>query len=110
SSPEHVREELRAGLEDGGEDAVASVATRAESAVTTAVREGRPAATISEYANEVGADVVATGTRGRHGENRYLIGGVAESVVRRCPVPVLTVRQLEGEGHDRSTDAGETTA
>ena len=98
SSPESVREELRAGLEDDGEDAVAQVATQAESTVTTAVREGRPAATISEFAREVDADVVATGTRGRHGENRYLIGGVAESVVRRCPVPVLTVRQLEGEG------------
>ncbi|WP_435118046.1 universal stress protein [Halolamina sp. C58] len=97
SSPESVREELRTGLEDDGEDAVAAVATRAESAVTTAVREGRPAATISDYAREVDADVVAIGTRGRHGENRYLIGSVAESVVRRCPVPVLTVRQLEGE-------------
>ncbi|MBP1986304.1 universal stress protein [Halolamina salifodinae] len=105
SSPGSVREELRAALENDGEDAVASVAARAESAVTTAVREGRPAATISDYAREVDADVVATGTRGRHGENRYLIGGVAESVVRRCPVPVLTVRQLEGE-----TDGEEATA
>ncbi|QKY20933.1 universal stress protein [Halolamina sp. CBA1230] len=109
SSPESVREELRAGLEDDGEDAVADVATRAESAVTTAVREGRPAAAISDYAREVDADVVATGTRGRHGENRYLIGGVAESVVRRCPVPVLTVRQLEGEG-EGDTDAAESAA
>ncbi|MFC6737611.1 universal stress protein, partial [Halolamina salina] len=42
SSPENVREQLRAGLEDDGENAVAEVATRAESSVTTAVREGRP--------------------------------------------------------------------
>ncbi|WP_049979293.1 universal stress protein [Halolamina rubra] len=111
SSPESVRAELREGLRDDGEDAVAAVATRAEQPVTTAVREGRPAATISDYAREVGADVVATGTRGRHGENRYLIGGVAESVVRRCPVPVLTVRQLEGEAETQTggQDA-ETTA
>jgi nucleotide-binding universal stress UspA family protein len=105
SSPESVREELRDALENDGEDAVASVAARAGSTVTTAVREGRPAATISDYAREVEADVVATGTRGRHGENRYLIGGVAESVVRRCPVPVLTVRQLEGEMDDPGDDA-----
>jgi len=109
SSPERVRDELRAGLEDDGEDAVAAVATRSESAVTTAVREGRPAAAISDYAREVGADVVAIGTRGRHGENRYLIGSVAESVVRRCPVPVLTVRQLEGEA-ERDADAAESAA
>jgi len=105
SSPESVREELRDALENDGEDAVASVVARAGSTVTTAVREGRPAATISDYAREVEADVVATGTRGRHGENRYLIGGVAESVVRRCPVPVLTVRQLEGEMDDPGDDA-----
>lgn len=105
SSPERVREELREGLRDDGEDAVADVAVRAEQPVTTAVRQGRPAATISDYAREVDADVVATGTRGRHGENRFLIGGVAERVVRRCPAPVLTVRQLEGETTD-----GEATA
>ena len=109
SSPESVREELRAGLEDDGENAVAEVATRAETSVTTAVREGHPAAAISDYAPEVDADVVATGTRGRHGENRYLIGGVAESVVRRCPVPVLTVRQLEGEA-EGDTDPAEPVA
>ena len=105
SSPESVREELRDGLRDDGEDTVADVATRAELPVTTAVREGRPASTISDYAREVDADVVATGTRGRHGENRYLIGGVAERVVRRCPVPVLTVRQLEGEADGQKATA-----
>ncbi|MFD1526781.1 universal stress protein [Halolamina salina] len=104
SSPENGREHLRAGLDTDGENVVAAVPTRAESSVTTAVREGRPAAAISDYAGEFDADVVETGTRGRHGENRYLIGGVAESVVRRCPVPVLTVRQLEN-GADGGTDA-----
>jgi len=76
---------------------VAKVAEAAEKNVTTAVREGRPPAEISQYARDVDADVVATGTRGRHGENRFFIGSVAERVVRTCPVPVLTVRQLEAE-------------
>ncbi len=98
SSPESVREELREGLEEQGQDAVADVAARATTDVKTAVREGRPANEIAAYAREVDADAVATGTRGRHGENRFLIGSVAERVVRTCPVPVLTVRQLEGEG------------
>ncbi|WP_336035420.1 universal stress protein [Halobacterium yunchengense] len=95
SAPEEVREEMRDALADRGEDAVAAVADAAGRRVETAVREGRPAAEISQYAREVDADVVATGTRGRHGENRFLIGSVAERVVRTCPVPVLTVRQLE---------------
>lgn len=97
SSPEELRDQMREALTARGENATAAVATRAEGSVTTAVREGRPANVISSYAREVDADVVAAGTRGRHGENRFLIGSVAERVVRTCPVPVLTVRQLEGE-------------
>lgn len=94
SSPEELRDELRAALESRGEVALDAVRERTDREVTTAVREGRPAAEITEYAREQDADVVATGTRGRHGENRFLIGSVAERVVRTCPVPVLTVRQL----------------
>lgn len=97
SAPGEVRDELHAALEERGEEAVSDVATAADQSVTTAVREGRPTAEISQYARDVDADIVATGTRGRHGENRFLIGSVAERVVRTCPVPVLTVRQLGDE-------------
>ncbi|WP_299330827.1 universal stress protein [Haloplanus sp.] len=99
SSPERVRDEMRDALDADARDALDDVTAAADRPVTTTVREGRPATTIHEYAAEVDADVVAMGTRGRHGENRFLIGSVAERVVRTCPVPVLTVRQL---------DAGET--
>ncbi len=97
SAPDEVREEMHDALEERGEEAVERIASSADAEVTTAVREGRPAAEISQYARDVDADVVATGTRGRHGENRFLIGSVAERVVRTCPVPVLTVRQLADE-------------
>ena len=97
SSPEELRDELRDALESQADEALEAVEEQADREVTTAVREGAPAAEISEYARETDADIVATGTRGRHGENRFLIGSVAERVVRTCPVPVLTVRQLDGE-------------
>jgi len=100
SSPAGVREEVRAALEERGEAALSAVADRADREVETAVREGRPPAEIAAYARDVDADMVATGTRGRHGENRFLVGSVAERVVRTCPVPVLSVRQLEGESGD----------
>lgn len=77
------------------EDAVASVASRTDREVRTTVREGTPAEVIRTYADEHSADLVATGTRGRHGAHRFLLGSVAEEVVRTCPVPVLTVRQLD---------------
>ena len=105
SSPERVREEMRAALDDSGEEALREVVAAADRPVTTAVREGRPATVIREYAVEHGADVVAMGTRGRHGENRFLIGSVAERVVRTCPVPVLTVRQLDESERGRGEGA-----
>lgn len=97
SSPEELRDELRSALESQAEEALDAVHDHADRELVTTVREGYPAAEIKEYAREQDADIVATGTRGRHGENRFLIGSVAERVVRTCPVPVLTVRQLDGE-------------
>ncbi|MEE6210905.1 universal stress protein [Salarchaeum sp. III] len=97
NAPVDLRAELRAALTERGETATGHVVERANTGVTTAVREGRPANEIRAYAREVDADVVATGTRGRHGENRFLVGSVAERVVRTCPVPVLTVRQMASD-------------
>lgn len=102
NAPDELKDKLRTALEERGDEALGEIVDHADRSVTTAVREGRPAQEITTYAREVDADVVATGTRGRHGENRFLVGSVAERVVRSCPVPVLTVRQLQ--------DADEATA
>lgn len=93
--PEDVHDDVRAALDARADDAIAAVEAAADRELTVAVREGRPADEITRYAEEVDADVVATGTRGRDGEHSFLLGSVAEAVVRTCPVPVLTVRQLE---------------
>ena len=108
SSPDTVREDLRDALDDRGRDALDRVSDAARDRdgdldVTIEVREGRPASEIDAYARSVDADLVAMGTRGRHGENRFLIGSVAERVVRTCPIPVLTVRQLTDESPRRTT-------
>ena len=101
SSPERLREEMETALVERGNEAVAAVRAATDREVEPAIREGQPAQTIDRYAREIGADLVAIGTRGRHGENRFLVGSVAERVVRTCPVPVLTVRQLAA---DEDTD------
>jgi nucleotide-binding universal stress UspA family protein len=106
SAPEPVRGEVRNAFDRAAREALADVERAAGHPVTTAVREGRPAAEIVAYAVEHGADAVAVGTRGRHGENRFLIGSVAERVVRTCPVPVLTVRRLAPEERDRAVETG----
>lgn len=97
SSPDGLRSDLRDALEKQGESALETIGEQSAGEVITSVREGRPVVEISAYAREHDVDVVATGTRGRHGENRLLLGSVAEGVVRTCPVPVLTVRQLEDD-------------
>ncbi len=95
ASPEGLKGDLQDALEKRAEEALDEVDELADGKVITAVREGRPVVEICEYAREHDVDAVATGTRGRHGENRLLLGSVAEGVVRTCPVPVLTVRQIE---------------
>ncbi|MFB6223346.1 MAG: universal stress protein [Haloarcula sp.] len=61
-------------------------------AVETAQREGVPTTEIINYVEQEPVDVVVMGTHGRTGLDHYLIGSVAETVVRKSPVPVLTVR------------------
>ena len=95
------RDELTAHAKD----ALTTVDAETGQPVVTTVREGEPAEVINAYAEEIDADLVTTGTRGRHGEDRFLLGSVAERVVRICPVPVLTVRQLAAFEDDEAVDA-----
>ncbi len=54
--------------------------------------EGDPATEILKVANDKAADLIVMGTHGSTGLSRLLMGSVAESVLRRAPCPVLTVR------------------
>jgi len=55
-------------------------------------------AAIGEY----GVDLVLTGTHGRTGAKRLLMGSVAEEIFRRSLVPVLTIGPAEKHGVHRS--------
>ena len=56
-----------------------------------------PALEIVEYANDIHADLIVIGTHGHTGMSRFLMGSVAEHVVRSAPCPVLVVRPSEHE-------------
>lgn len=43
-------------------------------------------------AEQDGADLIVVGSHGRRGIRRYLLGSIAEAIVRNSPVPVLVVR------------------
>jgi nucleotide-binding universal stress UspA family protein len=53
---------------------------------------GKPDAAILRALEDEGADLCVIGTHGRTGLAHFLLGSVAEKVVRRANVPVLTVR------------------
>jgi len=53
---------------------------------------GMPSRAIVEWAENNDVDGIVIGSHGRQGVTRVLLGSVAESVVRRSPVPVTVVR------------------
>ncbi|MCG1003142.1 MULTISPECIES: universal stress protein [Halobacterium] len=65
--------------------------------VEDAVRTGVPHQEILDYATQQDTDLVAMGTHGRTGVERFLLGSVTEKVVRQSEVPVLTVRAENDE-------------
>jgi nucleotide-binding universal stress UspA family protein len=56
------------------------------------LRMGRPDEEIVGLAEELGADLIATGSRGVGGMRRALMGSISDSVVRHAHCPVLVVR------------------
>jgi nucleotide-binding universal stress UspA family protein len=60
---------------------------------TVAVEFGSPVRTITDYATEVGADLVVMSTRARSGAGRFIFGSVTEKVIQAGDVPVLAVQR-----------------
>lgn len=69
------------------------------------VESTRIAEAIVETAQEVGADLVVMCTRGRSGIQRWMLGSVAESVLRHATLPILLIRAGEAAKADRSAAA-----
>lgn len=53
---------------------------------------GDPAEEILALASEVQAGLIIVGTHGRRGMSRFLLGSVAEKVMRKAQCPVLTMK------------------
>jgi nucleotide-binding universal stress UspA family protein len=94
-----VRADLQVDmLEENAQTAVERAATAASDAgvdtVAEAVEFGASIhQTILSYVEDHDVDVIVTGTHGRTGFDRYMLGSVTEKLVRTAPVPVLTVRE-----------------
>jgi len=63
----------------------------------TMMREGPIAETILAVADETQADVIAMSTHGRSGLSRWLMGSIADRVVKHSHVPVMVIRPQNGK-------------
>ena len=61
------------------------------------VASGNAAPEILNLTAAQGIDLIVMGTHGRTGLKRFLLGSVAERVVRESPVPVLTIHPKAAE-------------
>ena len=60
--------------------------------VESHVLEGHPSHEIIEFAENNDIDLIVLGTQGKSGFDRFLLGSVAEKVLRNSKVPVMVVR------------------
>ncbi|GAB4568178.1 MAG: universal stress protein [Haliangiales bacterium] len=76
--------------------ALAERAERSGVKASCRIDPGHPDEVIVAVAAEIGCDLIVTGIRGRTGFKRFLLGSVAEIVVRTSPTHVLVVRSRPG--------------
>jgi nucleotide-binding universal stress UspA family protein len=67
--------------------------------VQTIVKTGSIDAELLAIVNEEAAGLVVMGTHGRRHLGRWFLGSVTERMLRKCPVPMLTVGHLGEESH-----------
>ncbi|HSW58396.1 MAG TPA: universal stress protein [Dehalococcoidales bacterium] len=63
--------------------------------VETALLKGRVSDSILDYAVKNGVDLIAMTTHGRSGISRWILGSVADKIVRSSKIPVLLVSPTE---------------
>jgi nucleotide-binding universal stress UspA family protein len=85
---ERMTAEIQKRLEAARQQAEAAGAPR----VSTRLIQGSAAQVILDLARDERFDLIVMGTHGRTGVGRWVMGSVAEKVVRSASSPVLTVR------------------
>jgi len=95
---EYLEDALEADAQSVVDDAAAQASSAGVDPAAESVAFGSSISrAIRKYVEENDVDLLVVGTHGRTGFNRYVLGSVAEFLVRTSPVPVLTVRAPERE-------------
>jgi nucleotide-binding universal stress UspA family protein len=85
---------VKDSLQQWGNDTLKAVGEMAQKAgvpLQAKIVEGQPATEIMKLAETSNADLIVMGRLGRTGISKFLMGSVAEKVVRHSRVPVLMV-------------------
>ena len=85
-------------LKKEGEKAVSEVKKQGGTVgvdVREVLEEGHPSSSILEFAENNNVDLIVMGTLGKTGLDRFLLGSVAEKVVRSSKIPVMVVHSGE---------------
>lgn len=97
--------ELRERLEHGARDQATQYLERSAAllrawgrTVSTLITSGRPAEEILDAAERLDAALIAMATHGRGGLQRWLVGSVADKVMRLSRRPTLLVRPTTDQG------------
>jgi nucleotide-binding universal stress UspA family protein len=104
---ERVAEKVREGSRDVQSMTGASSGIKTVKAMSK-VLTGHPAEEIIRYAKEDNVDFILMATHGRSGVRRWVMGSVADKVLRASPVPVWLVRAnipeeiIREEWHNRT--------
>jgi nucleotide-binding universal stress UspA family protein len=70
--------------------------------IETAIVEGNPGVVVTQYAEANRMDLIVMCSRGRSGLSRWLMGSVADRVMRGSAVPVLLVKARKAEQQSAS--------
>jgi nucleotide-binding universal stress UspA family protein len=93
--PDADRNRILASLSDETRDAMEKIRKSLSGKsidVKTLIRQGDPAEKILETAQKMKVDLIVTGSHGRHGAKKFLLGSVSSKIVDNSKCSVLIVK------------------
>ncbi|MCA9580711.1 MAG: universal stress protein [Myxococcales bacterium] len=93
---ENIVAEIRASIAKGLDRQKKEILGDVESVEIQILEGSSPARVACEFAESAGVDLIVVGTHGRKGPSRWILGSVAERIVRIAPCSVLVARAPEG--------------
>jgi nucleotide-binding universal stress UspA family protein len=102
--PAQVIEDASQKGKDFGRNYLAKIVARMKAEgldVEPVLMSGSVTESILDYVKDNGVDLIAMSTHGRSGISRWVLGSVADKIVRRSSIPVLLVSPVESKAAEK---------